>query len=101
MKKVGEVWVDSGQVMITDPCYLKAWKDNEFTYEENQAEPKDTSYTYNGACHVTCYTDEHAGEIKSPGGNAVVSSSGYGDGSYPVYAEYEDGRVKSLTIEFF
>jgi len=27
---VGYVGVDSGQVMIVDPCYLREWKDNEF-----------------------------------------------------------------------
>jgi hypothetical protein len=29
---VGYVGVDSGQVMIVDPCYLGEWKDNEFSY---------------------------------------------------------------------
>ena len=29
---VGYVGVDSGQVMIVDPCYLGEWKDNDFSY---------------------------------------------------------------------
>jgi hypothetical protein len=29
---IGYVGVDSGQVMIVDPCYLGNWKDNEFNY---------------------------------------------------------------------
>ena len=29
---IGYVGVDSGQVMIVDPCYLGDWKDNEFNY---------------------------------------------------------------------
>ena len=29
---VGYVGVDSGQVMIVDPCYLKEWNDNDFNY---------------------------------------------------------------------
>ncbi len=31
----------------------------------------------------------------------VCSSTGYGDGSYPVYAKMQDGRVARLIIEFF
>lgn len=30
---IGQIGVDSGQVMIVDPCYLKEWKDNEFSYK--------------------------------------------------------------------
>jgi hypothetical protein len=30
----------------------------------------------------------------------VVARSGYGDGSYKVYAKYYDGRVAELRIEF-
>lgn len=30
---IGHIGVDSGQVMIVDPCYLKDWRDNEFTYK--------------------------------------------------------------------
>jgi len=31
----------------------------------------------------------------------VVSSTGYGDGGYDVYATYEDGFVKKLEVVFF
>lgn len=31
-KLIGHIGVDSGQIMIVDPCYLKDWKDNEFNY---------------------------------------------------------------------
>lgn len=34
-------------------------------------------------------------------GMGLAISSGYGDGTYPVYVEYEDDRVKKVTIEFF
>ncbi|MEY4572162.1 MAG: hypothetical protein RLZ10_1388 [Bacteroidota bacterium] len=33
MEIVGYVGVDSGQVMIVDPCYLREWEDNEFDYQ--------------------------------------------------------------------
>lgn len=32
MELIGFVGVDSGQVMIVDPCYLSQWKDTEFNY---------------------------------------------------------------------
>ena len=29
-KILGHIGVDSGQVMVGDPCYLSKWKDNEY-----------------------------------------------------------------------
>ena len=33
-------------------------------------------------------------------GLGVCVTTGHGDGEYPVYAEIEDGVVKSVTIKF-
>ena len=64
----------------------------------------DTSYSYNGSCSVTCYSLNQGGELGN--GRGVSFCSGYGDGSYPVYAHYEDvngwgRRIKKIEIEFF
>lgn len=149
MELIGYVGVDSGQVMIVDPCYLSEWKDNEFEYRTgirnkktgreiscwdeveglgkiNWATPlpefdgKDMNalaedkenwekfniypdagdFSYSGVCGVTC-DDEGTGEIAIGGSSCVASQSGWGDGSYPVYAKRtEDGRIASLTIHF-
>lgn len=144
MKKLlGHIGVDSGHVLITDPCYLSAWKDNEFKdiriYELKGAKKifrfgKDFSdyndviykglnmnqlikskkvtdvsaqyhnvfdYSYNGSCNRTLYDKRQGGEI-GIGENGVVSCSGWGDGSYPVYAHYDKktGRVSKLEIIF-
>lgn len=146
---IGYVGVDSGQVMIVDPCYLSRWKDNEFNYrtgirnkktgreiccwEEvkglgiiNWATPlpefdgkdmntlvEDTEnwekfdeypdagdFSYSGVSGITA-DDEGVGEIAIGGSSCVASQSGFGDGSYPVYAQRtEDGRIASLTIVF-
>lgn len=98
---VGHVGVDSGQVMITDPCYLKGYDSSEYDEEKVEAMKKSKvfDYSYSGACAKTL-SKEQAGEI-GLGEQGVVSSSGYGDGQYPVYATYQDGRVKSLMIKFF
>ena len=96
--KLGEIGVDSGQVMVCDPCYLDEWKANEFMGGD-----KDTArtheFSYDGACRETCNAPEGGGQLGDA--LAVVASSGYGDGTYPVYAEYNrEGRLIRLTVEF-
>ena len=81
---IGHVSVDSGQIVLVDPCYVEQGLD------------------YEDVCNTTL-SDDQAGAWMN--GHAVATSTGYGDGSYPVYVEYEnDGswgtRVKSITIEF-
>lgn len=153
----GEVGVDSGQLMITDPCYLDSqWTVEEFSAprpvfklneaglarfpdlkdwtwqcfrEEGvnyatplpevgnlsmndlnlgelvetvpQADEDVTSYSYNGACHVTTEEPRY-GQLYYQMGHAgagVVFSSGYGDGVYPVWVrKNEDGRVVEARI---
>jgi len=104
-KLIGYCGVDSGSIMITDPCYLGAWKDNEPFQEKEKGE--DGNYSYRGACEKTCGNDQ-AGQLLNEIGAkmAVVSTTGFGDGVYPVYAEYDqvsskETRIKSLTIKFY
>jgi hypothetical protein len=144
--KIGEVGVDSGQVMICDPCYIKnEWKDEEFVddrfylhedgtvltfrkdfynYEQvlpkynftmNELvaagkvkkieEPESSMYpfSYAGCCRATT-SEKMAGQLAYEMGHAgagVVSSSGYGDGCYPVYATYNsEGRIIKLEVKF-
>jgi hypothetical protein len=87
-KVVGHVAVDSGQVMIVDPCYVLP--DTGLRDEIFEVNEKST-----------------AGEFLAAGigGTGVSAFSGFGDGSYPVVAEFIDKgkwgvRVKSLTITF-
>lgn len=138
--QIGSFGVDSGQVLITDPCYVKDFESNElvdkrvyidkktgkeyilrvnFENFENiirdnktmnqliadgEIEEKighlDDSYSYAGACDTTLHTELNAGTI-GYGADGVVASTGYGDGVYPVYARYEDGRIKEIKIVFF
>lgn len=92
-KLVGYVSVDSGQVVLVDPCYLGDWKDGEYNDKESH---------YGKACDLTL-SEEQAGQMVVSGvaGIAVASSSGYGDGVYPVYATYNDEkRIEKLEIKF-
>ena len=84
---IGHCGVDSGQIMLIDPCYVL--KDDFFPNTDPTGGP------YDEACRITL--DRGAGQ-HSLGG--VVTSTMWGDGNYPVYAEMEGNRVKSVTIVF-
>ncbi len=94
-KKVGEVPVDSGQMMLCDPCYLKDWVHEESWDGEN--EEFKNKFSYNGASQKTL--SENVGVI---GKLAAVSSTGWGDGSYPVYVVEMSGghRIAAMMVVF-
>ena len=92
----GSFAVDSGQAMVGDPCYLDGWKVWEdgtpFDHEQHAGE-----YGYLGACNKTL--TDNFGQLGSS--DAVVFSTGYGDGLYPVYVQINsDGRVAKVVIDF-
>lgn len=91
-KVIGHIGVDSGQVFIIDPCYLKDYKDDD---EEMDFENPKYPFCYSGCCKITL-SQEGAGEYNG----GVVSQTGYGDGTYPVTAHIKDGRIMKLTIDF-
>jgi len=99
MELVGKVMVDSGQVMVGDPCYL----DRFVTHGNNlNLEPEDCklpyAYSYEGACQAS-NSKERSGDLDS--GYAVAVETGYGDGFYPVYVEKNrEGRVVSMHVFF-
>lgn len=91
----GNFTVDSGQAMIGDPCYLDEWQTNKD--DEWNIEGKEGQYSYHGACATTLKTNY--GEVGTAA--AVVMSTGYGDGVYPVYVKLnDDGRVVMAVIDF-
>lgn len=93
--QIGSIGVDSGQAMVGDPCYLDTWEAKYDTFEDYKNSAGE--YSYLGACNATL--NKGYGELGI--GSAVVFSTGYGDGLYPVYAELdEDGRVARVVIEF-
>jgi hypothetical protein len=99
---IGHVAVDSGQIMIADPCYIEAGFNNQFDPDtKNQGEQPKYEMNYDGCCNATL-SKRGFGQL----GNEYTEMLGlacgtlYGDGVYPVYAEMKDGRVKSLTIDF-
>jgi Protein of unknown function (DUF4241) len=92
---LGMFGVDSGQVMIGDPCYLEWWEANAFNPHDNGEVPE---YSYAGACR-TSLNPTQGGVLDKH--RAVVSQTGWGDGFYAVYRDLNEfGRVSALHILF-
>jgi len=87
MKKfIGHITVDSGTVMVADPCYWVG-SDEQMTWAEYCKE------IGSKPSHVF----EHSSGISGKG--IMVGSFG-GDGEYPVYLEEDENHNKRLVIEF-
>lgn len=83
--------VDSGQLMITDPCYIgNNWIDDEYSDEPS----KSNTYSYSNVCSTTLR--HSAGEVGN--GLAVVTETTYGDGRFPVYVRFEHGRPVEVRV---
>lgn len=102
---VGHVGIDSGQLLLTDPCYVLKNGPQETTFENR-------GLTYEVVCNATTdmkgwmgvkpfVAPPNEGCAELAKGIAVVTSQFGGDGSYPVFAEYSpNGLVRSITVEF-
>lgn len=105
MELIGHIGVDSGQVMIGDPCYLDDWGAGEFTEVMDKPDGKYVprgTFDYNGACTATC-SEKSVGVLSNRHGSglAVVSATNFGDGQYPVFVERDHhGRPKRLIVDF-
>lgn len=118
--RLGEVGVDSGQLMITDPCYIdQEWQHDLALDEDTVAEivgrrqssqveagddaPGDgqklPSYSYGGVMEATLSNGygELAYRLGHPGAG-VAFLTAWGDGVYPVYGEMHDGRMIRVYI---
>lgn len=88
---LGTVFVESGQLMIVDPCYLEKWKAGDFIPDEPDAN------NYSEACNASLSSKGYGSIL---GGSSIAFSSGFGDGEYPVYGKRdEDGRIVKIEID--
>jgi len=93
-KLVGHMGVDAGLCWIGDPCYIL----------HNDRLPDSLGKDWTEFCNLL--GDDYP-TMKSfdyqmgHEGLGVCVSTGYGDGTYPVYVDIENGRVKSVTVDFF
>lgn len=101
VEQIGVCCVDSGQIMIVDPCYVLPNKRVEsLLAEKGIHEPRDVP-DYGEVCEAnTGAGAQLRNSHKAP--IACVTHSGYGDGVYPVFAvvDCKTGRVRSVRIEF-
>ncbi|WP_448807450.1 hypothetical protein [Aminobacterium colombiense] len=91
-KKVflGSVAVDSGQLILVDPCYLLNVRD----------EPLFTRSAYQKISELTLHGENSSGSFTQGGfGVGVAFASGHGDGYYPVYALVKSGRPMCVWVE--
>lgn len=97
LEDVGEVSVDSGTLLICDPCYLLSHGLTEEALEEisqvTLGQPRKM-------CGPAVNTQHVGSEEQFPLG--FVTTTGYGDGGYKVYVEKtaKEGRIKSITVVF-
>tara|TARA_R100000234_G_scaffold98996_1_gene67550 strand:- start:49 stop:501 length:453 start_codon:yes stop_codon:yes gene_type:complete len=107
---IGTIGVDSGQMMLSDPSYVKHFAENDdidiVKLNDVINDGSDNSYSYLGSCSQS-NTPQQAGVLVNDIGVAmgVVCSSGFGDGGYPVYVKrhnfsYGGKRVVEMKIEF-
>jgi len=95
-KLVGEIGVDAGLCWIGDPCYIL----------HKEQPPKAIGGSWDEFCDILHDDDQYptCKQLTYDLGHAglgVVVSTGYGDGTYPVYAEFNDeGRIAKVWVEF-
>lgn len=97
MERIGYCGVDSGQLMVCDPCYINSeWAKSEFGEKV-----EDGHFSYAGACKGTIGGEPVQLKYKlGHDGVGVAFPSGYGDGYYPVYAKRDsDGRIVAVVIK--
>ena len=94
--KIGSCPVDSGQIMLVDPCYLDDFNSDDYDFQQYNLKESGAPFSYSGVCNVTLQSAAQGGQV----GSAVATTTGWGDGRYPVFATIEDGRVTQVTIYF-
>lgn len=95
--QIGVVGVDSGQLLLCDPCYINSqWQEEWVSNFDNPPAP----FCYSACCKATL-SSERYGQLNydlGHAGVAVAFASGMGDGVYPVYARFDGGRIAEVKI---
>ena len=87
---IGHMSVDAGLCWVGDPCYVMGSDASHAVAE------------WDDFCDTLTEKKQYENGYAEPLGEGVgfAISTGYGDGSYPVYIERENGRVSSITVDF-
>jgi hypothetical protein len=103
--KIGYVGVDSGVLMVCDPCYIESEWEKGHIYEDAPNGERG-AFNYDGVCQAAREAINGSGQLFYKAGHAgvgVALPSGFGDGYYPVYAKVVDygeygERIQSISI---
>ena len=96
-KLIGYIGVDSGQMMLCDPCYIDSMWEKKDTKDFSDLSEFEGKFSYLGAAQATL-SENQVGFLDK--GAGAVCSTGWGDGSYPVYVTFEGNRVSEMRIVF-
>jgi len=94
---VGEIHVDSAQVILLDPCYIRVNYDNFDDFYKRACEEKGKWYEHNEVATYPVAGMAHG----------ICVPSGVGDGAYPVWIRRFDAgsgwgfRVSAMMVDFF
>ena len=95
-EQAGIAGVDSGQMSIVDQSALDSWDSSES--DDFAPEDHEGAFSYLGACNAILYRESGGGVLD---GLMAVSSTGMGDGAYPVYVGLdENGNSVAVRIDF-
>jgi hypothetical protein len=95
-KLIGEIGVDAGLCWIGDPSYIL----------HKERPPKAIGNSWDEFCRILDEDDQYPTRKQfnydlGHAGLGVVVETGYGDGVYPVYAQFnDDGRIAKVWVEF-
>lgn len=88
-EEIGVVTVDSGQIMVCDPCVIGDDFNDEFTYKDFDPD----KFSYNTVSNITNPNIPGQFLLK-----ALNIRTCYGDGIYPVYGHFLDGQMVEIRI---
>lgn len=99
--KIGNLPVDAGCIMLSDPCYVLP----DSRYNAEGALLKEAPYDYKDMLEEMEKEDwPQIFKVKPKGYSnplGLIVESGYGDGLYPVYAKFnKEGRLIKVMIDF-
>lgn len=99
-EQIGTVGIDAGLLMLGDPCYVINKELGRMEWDQFLDKMYANSPIGGNDLHWTVrapFPNPAAGDFRA----GIVTTTGYGDGEYPVFAEItEDGRVASVTVQF-
>ncbi len=94
---IGNIGVDTGQVVVGDPGYFEGFDP---AGADQSGKDSDFDFSYSGACAASQHGGGEIGEFKHvPAAHAVVTRTAMGDGIFPVFQVWEDGKLVGLHVD--